>query len=181
LKSPDLFRALAGLIREPHLTGAFRLDCKYVTLAATLSHPCRRNKHRCVKPHRAWLNVCCVSWAAPCRRRNCPCSGCGRCDWPVGFHRRGCNDYCTFSIPHCISQGRPAQEILSPPWRKIRVSRLRRSGHASCKLPSLGRLRQTVARPATPTHWTRGQCNRCPHEDYAFQASDPPLMSEPTG
>src|SRR6476661_1429026 len=39
LKSPDLFRALAGLIREPHLTGAFRLDCKYVTLAATLSHP----------------------------------------------------------------------------------------------------------------------------------------------
>src|SRR6188768_2644900 len=39
LKSPDLFRALAGLIREPHLTAAFRLDCKYVTLAATLSHP----------------------------------------------------------------------------------------------------------------------------------------------
>jgi hypothetical protein len=39
LKSPDLFRALAGLIKEPHLTAAFRLDCKYVTLAATLSHP----------------------------------------------------------------------------------------------------------------------------------------------
>lgn len=34
---------------------------------------------------------------------------------------------------------------------------------------SLGRLRQTVARPATPTHWTRGQCNRCPHGDYAFR------------
>jgi hypothetical protein len=39
LRSSDLFRALAGLIREPHLTAAFRLDCKYVTLAATLSHP----------------------------------------------------------------------------------------------------------------------------------------------
>src|SRR6185295_12422563 len=39
LKSPDLFRALAELIREPHLTAAFRLDCKYVILAAMLSHP----------------------------------------------------------------------------------------------------------------------------------------------
>jgi hypothetical protein len=49
LKCPDRFRALARLIREPHLTAAFRLDCKYVTLAATLSHPCRCNERRRIK------------------------------------------------------------------------------------------------------------------------------------
>src|SRR4249920_3439234 len=46
LRSSDLFRALAGLVREPHLTAAFRLDCKYVTLAATLSHPLRSGRQQ---------------------------------------------------------------------------------------------------------------------------------------
>src|SRR6185436_13857163 len=70
LKSPDLFRALAELIREPHLTAAFRLDCKYVILAATLSHPFAAvmSADDAQKQRRAWLNVQRVSWAAPCRR-----------------------------------------------------------------------------------------------------------------
>ena len=46
-----------------------------------------------------------------------------------------------------------------------------------------GPLRQTIAKPATPTHWTRGQCND-PVRDYGFKqqpALAPIAESEPTG
>lgn len=60
-----------------------------------------------------------VSWAAPCRRKNCPCSVCGRRDWPGCFHTRDCNDWCTFSVQHCISQERPTRENPSPLRTKL--------------------------------------------------------------
>ena len=138
---------------------------------------CRRNEHRRVKPRRAWLNVRCVSWAAPCRRRNCPCSGCDRRDWPGRFHRRDCNDCCTFSIRRCISRGRPAQKNPSSPRRKIQLRWSQRSEHASCKSPASLLCQktlctaslQTVAKPAATTHWTRGQCNRPAQAEYDFR------------
>jgi hypothetical protein len=62
--SPDLFRALAELIRDPHLTGAFRLDCKYVTLAATLSHPRRATNNALAGPRLADVEIVFAAVAA---------------------------------------------------------------------------------------------------------------------
>jgi hypothetical protein len=55
--SPDLVRALAELIREPHLTAAFRLDCKYVILAAILSHPAAATSKALAGPRLADVEI----------------------------------------------------------------------------------------------------------------------------